>query len=316
MSFILKINNEDRDVAALIAEDKREACIRALKVAAESPEGFRGVLEPAAIAAAAPLTVDELAMALLPVAGAFAVTPISHFNVGAIARCNGRLIFGANAEWGPLLLSVHAEQCAVSQTLLNSARCRRAGEPIECIYVTDAPCGHCRQFLAEQEYLQGKDIAVHVRGKAPISKVSEFLREPFTPGDLKIAPGIHPCTDVNLPPECARNDIASGACAAFYMLQDVSRAPYSHAESACSVEFGLGSGIVAGAYIENCAYNPSFQSLSAALMGARFQGRDISKISKVIMLEKPGLLSNKDVTEMIRRLVCPDASFHYYTCGK
>jgi len=314
MSFTLKVNNADVDVAPVLPEDKREACIRALKVAAEHPEGFRGVLEPEAIAAAAPLTIDELAVALMPVAALYAITPISHFNVGAVARCNGRLIFGANAEWGPLPLTIHAEQCAVSQTLLNSARCRRAGEPIECIYVTDPPCGHCRQFLVEQEYLQGKPIAIHVRGKAPVSKVSDLLSEPFVPGDLEIPPGLHPCTNVNMPPECARNDIASLACQALYVLQDVSRAMYTHAESACAVEFGLGSGIVGGAYIENCAYNPTFQPMNAALMAARFEGRDLSKISKVLMLEKPGVISNKDITDMIRKLVCPDATFHYFTC--
>jgi len=315
MSFKLTIGGAEVDVAALIAADKREACIRALK-AASGGEGFNGVFEPAAIAAAAPLTIDELAEALLPVAAAFAYTPTSHFNVGAVARCNGRLIFGANAEWGPLLFSVHAEQCAVSQTLINSAHCRRAGEPIECIYVSHAPCGHCRQFLAEQEYLQGKDLAIRVRGKAPVSKVSELLPEPFTPGDLKISPGIHPCTEVAMPRECARNDIASGASEAYYLLQDVSRAMYSHAESACAVQFGLGSGITGGAYIENCAYNPSFHPLNGALMAARFAGRDISKITKVIMLEKPGVLSNKEINEMICKLVCPGATFHYFNCGK
>jgi len=314
MSFKLTIGGAEVDFAALIAADKREACIRALEVAKKGNEGFMGVLEPEAIAAAAPLTIDELAEALLPVAGAFAVTPISHFNVGAVARCNGRLIFGANAEWGPLLLSVHAEQCAVSQTLLNSARCRRAGEPIEAIYVTDAPCGHCRQFLVEQEYLQGKEISIHVRGKAPLSRVSDFLSEPFTPGDLKIAPGFKPVTGVRMPPQCARNDIASLACDAFNNLQDVSRAMYSHAESACAVCFGLSSGICAGAYIENCAFNPSFQGMSGALMAARFCGRDLSKITKVLMMEKPGVISNKDVTDMIRKLICPDATFDYFQC--
>jgi len=316
MSFTLKINGEDVDVAPLIAEDKREACLRALKVAKEDPEGFFGVLEPKAIAAAAPLTIDELAEALLPVAGAFAVTPTSHFNVGVVALCGGNLVFGANAEWGPLLFSVHAEQCAVSQALLFSARCRHPGTPIDCIYVTAPPCGHCRQFLIEQEYLQGKPIAIRVRGKAPVTKVSDLLAEPFTPGDLKIPPGLHPCTDVAMPPECARNDIASPASAAFYMLQDVSRAMYTHAESAVGVQFGLGSGIVAGAYIENCAYNPTFQAINGALMCARFHGRDISKITKVVMLEKPGVTSNKDVTDMIRKLVCPGSTFHYFTCGK
>lgn len=317
MSFTLRIGGADVDVAPLIAEDKREACIRALKKAKEmNNDEFRGVLEPAAIEAAAPLTIDELAEALLPVAGAFAVTPTSHFNVGAVARCNGRLIFGANAEWGPLLYSVHAEQCVVSQTLLNSARCRRAGEPIEVIYVTHAPCGYCRQFLAEQEYLQGKDLAIRVRGKAPVSHVSELLPEPFTPGDLKIAPGLKPCTDVAMPQRCARNDIASYACEALNAVVDVSRAMYSHAESACAVGFGLSSGIVSGAYIENAAFNPSFQSMSAALMAARFCGRDLSTIAQVVMLEKPGVLSNKDVTDTIRKLVCPNAKFEYFNCGK
>jgi len=311
MSFTLSIGGADVDVAPLIAEDKREACIRALTVAKKD---FRGVLEPDAIAAAAPLTIDELAEALLPVAGAFAITPISHFNVGAVARCNGRLIFGCNAEFGPLLLSVHAEQCAISQTLINSARCRRAGEPIECLYVTDAPCGHCRQFLAEQEYLQGKPLPIHVRGKKPVSCVSELLPEPFTPGDLKIPPGLKPLT-VSMPPPCARNDVASLACECLYVLNDVSRAMYSHAESACAVCFGLGqSGIVGGAYIENAAFNPSFQPLSGALMAARFCGRDISKVSKIVMLERPGTISNKDIAQMIQKLVCPGATFDYFAC--
>jgi len=312
MSFNLRVGGADVNVAALIAEDKREACIRALQVASKSCEGFQGVLDDKAIAAAAPLTVDELAEALLPVAATFAVTPISHFNVGVVVKCGGCLIFGANAEWGPLLLSVHAEQCAVSQALLYMSRVRR-NEPIEALYVTAPPCGHCRQFLAEQEYLQGKNIAIRVRGKAPVSRVSELLPEPFTPGDLEIPPGLKPLS-VPMPPQCARNDIASQACAALTALCDVSRAMYSHAESACGIGFGLGSGIVAGAYIENAAYNPSFQPLSAALMAARFCGRDLSKVSKVVMLERPGTLSNKEVTDMIRKLVCPDATFDYFSC--
>jgi len=311
MSFNLRIGGADVDVAALIAEDKREACIRALTIAKKE---FCGVLEPEAIAAAAPLTIDELAEALLPVAGAFAITPVSHFNVGAVVKCGGRLVFGCNAEFGPLLFSVHAEQCAVSQALLNCSRFRRPSEPIECIYVTDAPCGHCRQFLAEQEYLQGKPLAIRVRGKKPVSCVSELLPEPFTPGDLKIAPGLKPLS-VGMPPQCARNDVASLACECLSALNDVSRAMYSHAESACAVCFGLGqSGIVGGAYIENAAFNPSFQSISAALMAARFCGRDLSKISKVVMLERPAAISNKDVAQMIKNHVCPEATFDYFAC--
>ena len=315
MPCTLTINEKEVDVLPLIAEDKREACARALNAAKADPEGFRGVLEPEAIAAAAPLTIDELAEALMPVAGAFAVTPISHFNVGVVVRCGGRLVFGANAEWGPLPLSVHAEQCAVSQALLNSARCRRAGEPIECLYVTAPPCGHCRQFLVEQEYVQGHDIAIHVRGHAPVERVSQLLAEPFTPRDLEIAPGRPEVTGVALPPQCARNDIASLATAAFYAMCDVSRAQYSQAASGVAVCFGLSSNIAAGAYIENCAYNPTFQAISAAFMAARFEGRDLTKISKVVMLEKPGTLTNRELTDLIRKCVCPAATFDFFACG-
>lgn len=314
MSFTLTIGGEEVDVASLIEESKREACVRALKVAKEGRPGFQGFLEPEAIAAAAPLTIDELAEALLPVAAAFSIAPVSKYHVGAIARCNGRLIFGANAEWGPLMFSVHAEQCAVSQTLLNSARCRRAGEPVECLFVSAPPCGYCRQFLAEQEYLQGKDLSIRVRGKAPVARVSDLLPEPFTPGDLKIAPGLNPLEDhIEMPHECARNDIASYASAAFNMIKSTSRAMYSKAFSACAVGFPLSRGIVSGAYIENAAYNPSFQPLNAALMAARFCGRDLSKIDQVVMLERPGAVSNKEVTEMIHKLVCPNAKFFYFS---
>jgi len=321
MSLTLRINDADVDVAPLIAEEHRKECICALESAkkrAEQYGGFEGVLEPEDIAAAAPLTVDQLAEALLPVAAAFAVTPISHFNVGAIARCNGRLVFGANAEWGSLTFSVHAEQCAVSQTLLNSARCRRSGEAIECIYVNHAPCGLCRQFLSEQEYLQGKPMAIHVHGRAPVSKVIDLLPEPFLPSDLEIPVGIHPMEGLTEPPrECARGDIASPACEAFNTLIDVSRAMYTHAESAVAVQFGLGSGIVAGAYIENAAYNPSFLPINGALMSARFCGRDLSKITKVVMLEMGGgVLSNKEVNDLIHKLVCPNATFDYFVCEK
>ena len=81
--------------------------------------------QAAAIRTGCGLDDDALAFALLPLAAACSLTPISHFHVGAIARGqSGNLYFGANMEFSgaPLQQTVHAEQCAVTH-----AAARRAG---------------------------------------------------------------------------------------------------------------------------------------------------------------------------------------------
>ena len=102
--------------------------------------------QAAAIRTGCGLDDDALAFALLPLAAACSLTPISHFHVGAIARGqSGNLYFGANMEFSgaPLQQTVHAEQCAVTHAWLR-------GEPaLASVTVNYTPCGHCRQFMNE-----------------------------------------------------------------------------------------------------------------------------------------------------------------------
>ncbi len=62
-----------------------------------------------------------LALALLPLAAACSIAPISHFYVGAIAQGeSGNFYFGANMEFPnvPLQQTVHAEQSAITHAWL------------------------------------------------------------------------------------------------------------------------------------------------------------------------------------------------------
>ena len=62
---------------------------------------------------------------MLPLAAACAVTPVSRFNVGAVAHgLSGNLYFGANMEFChvPLQQTVHAEQSAITHAWLRGEK--------------------------------------------------------------------------------------------------------------------------------------------------------------------------------------------------
>lgn len=68
---------------------------------------------------------SELAFALLPMAAACSLAPISKFYVGAVARgVSGNLYFGANMEFlgAPMQQTIHAEQCAVTHAWLRGEK--------------------------------------------------------------------------------------------------------------------------------------------------------------------------------------------------
>jgi len=311
----LTIRGKEVDVLPLVPESARPGVLAAIHNAQKRPAGFVGVLEPEDIKAAAPLSLDELAMAMTAVASAYALTPVSKFNVGTVALCGGRLVCGCNMEWGRLSLAttVHGEQACVVLALRNAALCRRPKDTIDAIYVNEIPCGHCRQWLAEQEYIQDSPLAVHVKGKKPVASVKELLPDAFTPRDLKKAPGrTEPPKDLDLPLPMQANNVASLASAALWMIEDVARAPYTKCFTAAAVSYGISSDIAEGACIENCAFNPTMQAISAAFLASTFMGKDLSEIADVVLLETPdGLISNKEITEMIVKEIAPKAKFHY-----
>jgi len=311
----LTIRGEEVDVLPLVPESARAGVVAAIKSAQKRPEGFVGVLEPEDITAAAPLTIDELAMAMTAVASAYAYTPVSKFNVGTAAYCGGRLVCGCNMEWGrcSLATTVHGEQAAVVLALRNAALCRRPKDTIDRLYVNEVPCGHCRQWLAEQEYIQDHPLAVHVRGRAPVASVKELLPDAFTPEALGKKPGrTLPPEGIEMPFELQANNIASLAGQAFWMIKDVSRAPYTKCFTAAAVSYGLSSCVAEGACIENCAFNPTMQAISSAFLASTFMGKNISEIADVLLMETPGgSISNREITEMIVKEMAPKARFHY-----
>jgi len=114
----------------------------------------------------------ETAAQLLPLAAAFSVHPISDFAVGAIAvGASGSLYLGANLEFCgmPLHATLHAEQSAVLNAWMHN-------EPeVVALYVSETPCGHCRQFLRELSNTDTLQICVG----AQVHTMEELLPHAF-----------------------------------------------------------------------------------------------------------------------------------------
>jgi len=88
----------------------------------------------------------EFLMSLVQPASALARTPISKFNVGAVGLGgSGAIYVGVNIEFprSHLNNSIHGEQFLLMNCLHHGER------SIEVLAVSEAPCGHCRQFYAE-----------------------------------------------------------------------------------------------------------------------------------------------------------------------
>src|SRR6266436_2482252 len=132
-------------------------------------------------------------------AAARAYAPYSHFAVGAAVRGkSGRIYAAANLENASSGLTICAEAAALS--LANSA----GDFEIEAIAVvgfdfTDpagaarvvAPCGSCRQLIAEAAQLANSDVRVFCcsgeLSSIVVSAISELLPNAFGPEDLGVS---------------------------------------------------------------------------------------------------------------------------------
>jgi len=220
------------------------------------------------------LDVRELAFALLPLAAACAVTPLSNFNVGALALGkNGHLWFGANMEFSGATMqqTVHAEQSAITHAWL------RGETALEAITVNYTPCGHCRQFMNELN--SGTALTIHLPGRKP-STLADYLPDAFGPRDLAIQTLLLDPVDHGL---TIKGDPLSQAA-----LQAANRsyAPYSQALSGVALQTHDGA-IFAGSYAENAAFNPSLPPLQAALILLNLSGRDVLQIQRAVLAEAP-----------------------------
>jgi cytidine deaminase len=126
----------------------------------------------------------------------YAYAPYSHFNVGAAVLLeNGEIVIGNNQENASYPLGLCAERVAIF-----AASAKYPGIPVKAIAVTArseefeinkpiAPCGACRQAIAEYEHRFKKDIHIILSGESGKIVTSEsigaLLPFQFNGDDLK-----------------------------------------------------------------------------------------------------------------------------------
>ncbi len=117
-----------------------------------------------------------------------AYAPYSRYRVGAaVLADNGKIYAGANVENASYGLSICAERNAVSAAVLDGAR-----RVLACAVVTQsdppaAPCGMCRQTLAEFAPADPEAVRVALVGTGGARRdatLAELLPLSFRPEDL------------------------------------------------------------------------------------------------------------------------------------
>lgn len=241
---------------------------------------------------------DALAFALLPLAAACSLAPISQFYVGAIARGqSGNLYFGANMEFSgaPMQQTIHAEQCAVTHAWL------RGESALASITVNYTPCGHCRQFMNELN--SGTTLKIRLPGREPAT-LGDYLPDAFGPKDLNIATLLMDRVDHGFQLTLT-DELEMAALAA----ANQSHAPYSNAHSGVTLEAEDGT-IYSGRYAENAAFNPSLPPLQAALILMNVSGGDCQKVVRAVLAEPDSaILTQWDATRAtLAALGCQNVS--------
>ena len=229
---------------------------------------------------------SELAFALLPMAAACSLAPISKFYVGAVARgVSGNLYFGANMEFlgAPMQQTIHAEQCAVTHAWL------RGEKALASITVNYTPCGHCRQFMNELN--TGTKLAINLPGRQAAT-LGDYLPDAFGPRDLDIKTLLMDEENHNLSLANADELTLAALDAA-----NRSHAPYSHAYSGVALEAEAGT-VYSGRYAENAAFNPSLPPLQAALILMNVSGKDVLRTRRAVLVEtEDAVFSQWDATQ-------------------
>ncbi|MFS1874159.1 cytidine deaminase [Enterovibrio norvegicus] len=246
------------------------------------------------------LSDADLRVALLPVAAAYSVAPISTFYVGAIARGNsGRLYFGANMEFEGVQLnqSVHAEQSAISHAWI------KGETSLKDITINYSPCGHCRQFMNELNGAEHLEVQLPQR---EARSLHSYLPEPFGPSDLGINEPLLAAKSHGLSAEdtCPLTNAA-------ILAANMSHAPYTN--NFCGVAIRDKSGqIFSGMYAENAAFNPSLPPLQVALIAMNLADVAQKEIEEVMLVENANSsISYLQDTQGMLEALNPDIPLSY-----
>jgi cytidine deaminase len=281
-----------KKLAASLSKMPRIAAAVQAIVQARQFHGVIDVAEAAALAKSLGTPVDQLALGLVEVAKLYAVTPVSRYNVGAVAvGRSGALYFGANLEVAgqALGVTVHAEQAAVANAWVNGER------GLVTLAISAAPCGHCRQFLNELADAATLTIKLPTTSES----LTGLLPDAFGPGDLGKSGGLMQTRKRRL--AVARRLDAVGAAA--LEAADASYSPYTKTFAGVALKTRNGV-ICTGRYAENAAYNPSMSPLQAALSQLVLHGQPFSSIIRAVLVQAPGRASQVDATKAVLRSIC------------
>ncbi|EPV3840114.1 cytidine deaminase [Morganella morganii] len=271
-------------------------------VCADTFPGYLSAKQVTALCHAAETDEDALALAILPLAAACAVTPVSRFNVGAVAHgLSGNLYFGANMEFChvPLQQTVHAEQSAITHAWL------RGENGLRKVTVNYTPCGHCRQFMNELN--SGTELLIQLPELAAMP-LKTLLPHAFGPVNLGIETRLFDQVHHGYH-FLATNAVVGKALEA----ANRSHAPYSHSHSGVALQDSRGR-IYSGAYIENAAFNPGLPPLQAALIFMNMAGGDLHDIHRAVLVEgSNATLSQWESTSAtLNALGCQDIALFSY----
>lgn len=127
-----------------------------------------------------------------------AYAPYSGFRVGAALRLeSGAVVTGTNVENAAFPSGICAERNALANASANHAGDSPVAMAITALAGSEqsdkpvAPCGNCRQVIAEEEHRYGKNIRIILGGKNKILIVrngGDLLPLQFSSENLKITP--------------------------------------------------------------------------------------------------------------------------------
>jgi len=262
------------------------------------------------------VSLEELMIRLLPLAKVFSVVPVSNFHVGAVALAGENaldgemnLYLGANMEFEHLTLnmSIHAEQAVVMNAWHQGARL------VKSVATSETPCGHCRQFLTE---LSGSTDLMLLKPAGEksgyhSSRLSEILPGAFSPTDLGNNSGFM------APPQTIRkfelvHPSENPVVQAALLAAETAYAPYTGNLAGCALQTTQGA-IVNGSYVESVAYNPSISPLHSTLLRLNLMKIDEELFfDRLVLVEKPTRICQKDMLEMLIRSLAPHVELEYY----
>lgn len=304
-------------------EQRWQAAVDAFPVAARpllqrtrERGGVVGADDAAMLSRATGDDVPMLAVALLPVAAAFATVPLSGFAVGAVAvsRPAGEqtpaLYLGANLEIAGLSLgpTLHAEQSAVLNAWLAGA----AG--IDLLAASAAPCGYCRQFLMELGPPARLAVRVAEPGAdpRPAARLDTLLPQAFGPQALGISATLLDAQPQRLALPGSAPFLDALVRQALEAAQ-ASYAPYTGNLAGCAMQTA-GGRIVSGRCAESAAYNPTVSPMQAALSALNLAG-ETGRIVRAVLVERGTPISYRAETEALLAKLAPQAAFDHYTAG-